>query len=203
MTAKLHAFCKNLGKVLVRWSGGWRFKPRFGQFLFFTQQKCISEKAGKLKTVYVPVDQVSRLVTPGLLPWNSHPSSPSPQEPPVESNPPPEDQSTDVPVKGSSIQLVGPTAQPMWAMSTSFARPGGDGDTAKDRFSKITTPRILELDVNRMLIGQNTVRWVGWRVPISHLQVRFWRMSGTTTCLVTSDRLNFNSWDYRQLLCHI
>ena len=68
------------------------------------------------------------------------------------------DESNDVPVKGSSIQLVGPQSQPMWAMSNSFTRPGADGDTAKDRFAKITTPRILELDVNRMLIGQNTVR---------------------------------------------
>ncbi|XP_022081788.1 myosin heavy chain, muscle-like isoform X12 [Acanthaster planci] len=67
------------------------------------------------------------------------------------------DQANEVPIKGSSVHLVGPQSQPMWAMSTSFAPPSGAGDPAKDQFSMVTTPRILELDVNRMLIGQNTV----------------------------------------------
>ena len=90
------------------------------------------------------------------------------QEATTASEQPAPDQPAEVPVQGASVHLVGPQSQPMWAMSTSFAPPSGAGDAAKDRFSMVTTPRILELDVNRMLIGQNTVRWVRRR-PIKEI----------------------------------
>ncbi|XP_033624394.1 nucleolar protein dao-5-like isoform X1 [Asterias rubens] len=130
------------------------------------QQSRISESYRPHKTFLKPIppmrDGTPLNMVPAPTPASQHPiksaaTRPRTQEPPVETTPAPVDESNDVPVKGSSIQLVGPQSQPMWAMSNSFTRPGADGDTAKDRFAKITTPRILELDVNRMLIGQNTV----------------------------------------------
>eukprot|EP00057_Strongylocentrotus_purpuratus_P008161 XP_011662635.1 PREDICTED: interaptin [Strongylocentrotus purpuratus] len=65
-------------------------------------------------------------------------------------------------IKGYAVQMVGEVPQPMWSMSTSLpthagegAGSGGGGLTGRLNF--MTTPRLLELDVNRLLIGQNTV----------------------------------------------
>ncbi|XP_033100900.1 golgin subfamily A member 4-like isoform X2 [Anneissia japonica] len=59
----------------------------------------------------------------------------------------------NVSVKGETVSLVGDSVQPMWAMSSSVPRPVGDSSS---NLSLIHTPKILELDVNRLLIGQNT-----------------------------------------------
>ncbi|XP_038058023.1 myosin-10-like isoform X9 [Patiria miniata] len=101
-------------------------------------------------------------MVPAPTPASQHPVKSALMRPPTQeasatNEPIPQDQPSEVPVQGSSVHLVGPQSQPMWAMSTSFAPLGGAGDTARDRLSMVTTPRILELDVNRMLIGQNTV----------------------------------------------
>ncbi|XP_071501836.1 uncharacterized protein [Diadema antillarum] len=71
-------------------------------------------------------------------------------------------QSGGVPVKGSAVQMVGELPQPMWSMSTSLPSHGGDGmgtsgGLTGGKLNFMNTPRLLELDVNRLLIGQNTV----------------------------------------------
>lgn len=71
-----------------------------------------------------------------------------------------------VPVNGSAIQMVGTPPQAMWSMSSSLpADPpkttlDEDGERMLNKLSSplITTPKILELEINRMLIGQNTIR---------------------------------------------
>ncbi|PIK60237.1 putative interaptin [Apostichopus japonicus] len=70
-----------------------------------------------------------------------------------------------VPVNGSAIQMVGTPPQAMWSMSSSLpADPpkttlDEDGERMLNKLSSplITTPKILELEINRMLIGQNTI----------------------------------------------
>ncbi|XP_041459108.1 interaptin-like isoform X6 [Lytechinus variegatus] len=65
-------------------------------------------------------------------------------------------------LKGSAVQMVGEVPQPMWSMNTSIPTQGGEGTGTvggglTGRLNFMTTPRLLELDVNRLLIGQNTV----------------------------------------------
>lgn len=65
-------------------------------------------------------------------------------------------------VTGSAVQMVGEVPQPMWSMSTSLPThagegQGGGGGLTGGKLNFMTTPRLLELDVNRLLIGQNTV----------------------------------------------
>ncbi|XP_071825507.1 uncharacterized protein [Apostichopus japonicus] len=70
-----------------------------------------------------------------------------------------------VPVNGSAIQMVGTPPQAMWSMSSSLpADPpkttlDEDGERMLNKLSSplITTPKILELEINRMLIGHNTI----------------------------------------------
>ncbi|XP_063953354.1 uncharacterized protein LOC129255520 isoform X17 [Lytechinus pictus] len=65
-------------------------------------------------------------------------------------------------LKGSAVQMVGEVPQPMWSMNTSIPTQGGEGTGTvggglTGRLNFMTTPRLLELDVNRLLIGQNIV----------------------------------------------
>ncbi|XP_052786890.1 myosin-11-like isoform X3 [Mya arenaria] len=52
---------------------------------------------------------------------------------------------------GSSVHMIGNQPQATWSMSDS--QTGGGGFM----MGNVNTPRILELDINRMMIGQNTI----------------------------------------------
>lgn len=53
---------------------------------------------------------------------------------------------------GSSVNWVGTQPKATWSMSDS--QPRVDGSLM---MANLNTPRILELDINRMMIGQNTI----------------------------------------------
>ncbi|XP_071942657.1 uncharacterized protein [Antedon mediterranea] len=65
--------------------------------------------------------------------------------------------SKDVAVKGETVTLLGNTQQPMWAMTSSVPRPTANNGDVTNSLSLLHTPKLLELDVNRLLIGQNIV----------------------------------------------
>ncbi|KAJ8036572.1 hypothetical protein HOLleu_20588 [Holothuria leucospilota] len=70
-----------------------------------------------------------------------------------------------VPLQGSAINMVGTPPQAMWSMSSSLPNDppktseNSEGERLGNRLSNsgITTPKILELEINRMLVGQNTI----------------------------------------------
>ena len=67
--------------------------------------------------------------------------------------------SDGIPVMGSSMNLIGAPTGTTWAMASSVVSRTSEETPNSRKNSLINTPRILELDVNRMLIGQNSVRY--------------------------------------------
>ncbi|XP_077997030.1 uncharacterized protein LOC144450307 isoform X2 [Glandiceps talaboti] len=125
----------------------------------------IAKYTGKISNNYRPTKIVSRALTPlregtpmnmvpAPTPASLHTSKVMTRPSTQGAGDGPDDE--EVPMQGSSVN-VGPDTQPMWSMSVSQTKPPSVDGTTKLPSSMITTPRLLELDVNRMLIGQNTI----------------------------------------------
>ncbi|XP_077869991.1 uncharacterized protein LOC102802324 [Saccoglossus kowalevskii] len=127
----------------------------------------LSKYTGKLSNNYRPPKMISRTMTPLRegTPMNTVPAptpasihaSKSTQRPSTRQlgggDGPGEYDEVEVPMQGMGM-MSGQSSEPMWAMTSSQVDPATSNKIAANM---LTTPRLLELDVNRMLIGQNTI----------------------------------------------
>ncbi|XP_060075166.1 uncharacterized protein LOC132554861 [Ylistrum balloti] len=60
-------------------------------------------------------------------------------------------------ISGASLNWVGTTQKQTWSMNSSVVRGDPENFLSSQNPNAMNTPRILELDINRMLIGQNTI----------------------------------------------
>merc|ERR1712226_455800 len=68
-------------------------------------------------------------------------------------------QNVDTGISGKATQLIGDYPRPVWMPTVAQSKPLEPGEEQKMAIynSSLNTPRVLELDINRMLIGQNQV----------------------------------------------
>ncbi|XP_021373671.1 microtubule-associated protein futsch-like isoform X2 [Mizuhopecten yessoensis] len=60
-------------------------------------------------------------------------------------------------ITGASLNWVGTSQKQTWSMNSSVVRGDPENFLSSQNPNAMNTPRILELDINRMLIGQNTI----------------------------------------------
>ncbi|XP_069102927.1 uncharacterized protein [Argopecten irradians] len=60
-------------------------------------------------------------------------------------------------ISGASLNWVGTSQKQTWSMNSSLVRGDPENFLSSQNPNAMNTPRILELDINRMLIGQNTI----------------------------------------------
>ncbi|XP_033725875.1 myosin-6-like isoform X4 [Pecten maximus] len=60
-------------------------------------------------------------------------------------------------ISGASLNWVGTSQKQTWSMNSSVVRGDPENFLSSQNPNAMNTPRILELDINRMLIGQNTI----------------------------------------------